>query len=316
MDGPVPESVLEAVHLLEETTRRSPRFARGWVSLAEANEFARELDKARPPERLAVARAAAERAIDIDPNLPEAWTLLASLRFYREFDLAAAEMAIRRAIRLNPRGTLAQRRYLDLLRIQGRTGEGLAHAASAMSLDPVSVTLRVRRAMLLYDSGRFHEASEEAARAAALNPTMQQPLHSMALWVQGASEQQMGRLNKAERIFRTALAHEPNDTWNGPSLGYLMAITGRRAEAEAIAGGLLRRSQEGKALHSHLALIYVGLGRDADAIQLLEADYQAREPGVLFARIEKRFERLRSDRRFVAFLQSIERTYQPRGGQA
>jgi tetratricopeptide (TPR) repeat protein len=182
-----------------------------------------------------------------------------------------------------------------------------------MSLDPLSVTLRVRRAMLLYDSGRFHEAAEEAAGAAALNPAMQQPLHSMALWVQGASQQQMGRLQQAEKIFRTALAHEPNDTWNGPSLGYLLAITGRRTEAEAVADGLVRRAQEGKALHSHLALIYVGLGRDAEAIELLEAGYHAREPGVLFARIEKRFERLRSDGRFLAFLERIERTYLPRG---
>jgi predicted Zn-dependent protease len=256
------------------------------------------------------------RAIEIDPNLPEAWTLLASLQFYREFDLAAAEAACRRAIQFNPRDTLAQRRYLDLLRIQGRTAEGLSHAARAMSLDPLSVTLRVRRAMLLYDSGRFHEAAEEAAGAAALNPAMQQPLHSMALWVQGASQQQMGRLQQAEKIFRTALAHEPNDTWNGPSLGYLLAITGRRTEAEAVADGLVRRAQEGKALHSHLALIYVGLGRDAEAIELLEAGYHAREPGVLFARIEKRFERLRSDRRFLAFLERIERTYRPRGQKA
>ena len=87
MDGPVPESVLEAVRSLEESTRRSPRFARGWVSLAEANEFGWELDKARPAKRLA-ARAAVERAIQMDTNLPEAWTLLASLQFYREFDFA------------------------------------------------------------------------------------------------------------------------------------------------------------------------------------------------------------------------------------
>jgi tetratricopeptide (TPR) repeat protein len=312
MDGPVPASVLEAVRLLEDATRRNPRFTRGWVSLAEANEFAWELDKARPAHRLSAAKAALERAIQLDPKLPEAWTLLASLRFYRDFDLAGAEEACRRAIELNPRDTLAQRRYLDLLRIQGRTGEGLSYATMAMSLDPVSITLRVRRAMLLYDSGRFHEAAEEAARAAALNSTAQQPLHSMALWVQGASQQQMGRLNRAEQLFRTALASEPNDTWNGPSLGYLLAMTGRKAEAEIIAEGLARRLKEGKGLHSQLALVYVGLGRDAEAIQLLEDGYGAREPGVLFARIEKRFERMRSDARFLAFLDSIERTFRPR----
>lgn len=309
VDGPVPGSVLEAVRLFEETTRRSPGFARGWASLAEANEFAWELDKDRPASRLSTAKMAAQKAVEIDPTLPEAWTILASLLFYREFDLAAAEAACRRAIELNPRDTLAHRRYLDLLRIQGRTEEGLSHAAKAMSLDPLAVTLRVRRALLLYDAGRFHEAAREAEGAGALNPTMQQPLHSMTLWVQGASQQQMGRLDEAERLFRAALEREPNDTWNGPALGYLLAITGRRAEAESIAEGLARRMKEGKVLHSNLAVVYAGLGRDAEAIQMLEDGFRERDPGVLFAGIERRFERLRSDGRFLAFVRMVEGTF-------
>ncbi|MDX1978833.1 MAG: hypothetical protein SFV51_01090 [Bryobacteraceae bacterium] len=309
IDGGVPASVIESVRLLEDVTRRSPRFARGWASLAEANEFAWELDKNRPVKRLLTAREAARRAVELDPRLPEAWTVLASLHFYREFDLAAAEAACRRAIELNPRDTLAHRRYLDLLRIQGRTAEGLSHAAAAMRLDPVSVTLRVRRAMLLYDSARYHEAAEEAARAAALNPTRQQPLHSMAQWVQAASHQQMGRFDRAEELFRAALRDEPNDTWNGPSLGYLLAVTGRKAEAESIAAGLAKRMREGKSLHSNLALVYAGLGRDAEAMRLLDDGFRERDAGVLYARIDKRFERLRSTGRFLTFQEQVERTY-------
>lgn len=312
MDGPVPESVLEAVRLLEEVTQKAPGFAKGWVGFAEANEFAWELDKARDPERIKTANAALQRAIQLDPKLPEAWNLAASLRFYRDFDLTSAEAACRRAIELNPRDTLAQRRYLDLLRIQGRVDEALSHATASMAVDPLSVTLRVRRSMLLYDSGSYHEAAEEASRAAALNPTRQQPLHSMAVWVQAVSQQQMGRLDRAETLFRSALEFEPNDTWNGPSLAYLLAITGRRAEAEAIAAHLARRLAAGKGLHSNLALVYVGLGRDTEAIQLLEDGYQARETGVLYARIDKRFESLRSNARFAGFLSRIEQTYRPR----
>jgi len=313
VDGDVPESVLQAVHFFEETVRRNPRFAPGWASLAEANEFAWELDKLRPASRLTAARTAAKKAVEIDPKLPDAWNILASLHFYRDFDLAAAEAACLRAIDLNPRDTLAHRRYLDLLRIQGRTGEGLSHATKAMSLNPIAVTLRLRRALSLYDSGRFHEAVQESVRAGALNPTMQQPLHSMALWIEGASHQQMGRFQQAEQLFRAALAHEPNDTWNGPALGYLLAITGRRAEAESIAGVLASRLREGKALQSHLALVYAGLGRDAEAIQLLEDGFRQRDPGVLFAAIDPRFERLRSNGRFLAFLHSVKGTVESKG---
>lgn len=312
LDGSTPPSVLQAVQLFEEAVRRSPQFAPGWASLAEANEFAWELDTTRPASRLAAARTAARKAVQLDPNLPDAWNILASLHFYRDFDLAAAESACRRAIHLNPRDTLAHRRYLDLLRIQGRTEEGLAHATRAMSLNPIAVTLRLRRAMLLYDAGRFHEAVQDAVGATALNPTGQQPLHSMELWIQGASHQQMGRFHQAEQLYRAALIHEPNDTWNGPALGYLLAITGRRAEAESIAEALATRMREGKSLHSQLALVYAGLGRDAEAIQLLEDGFRRRDPGVLFAPIDKRFERLRSNSRFLAFLNVVNGTVENR----
>jgi hypothetical protein len=89
------------------------------------------------------------------------------------------------------------RRHLDLLRIQGRAAEGLSHASVAMSLDPVPITLRVRRAMQICDVGRFHEAAAEAAGASALDSTKQQPLHSMAVWVEAVSHQQVGRLPKS-----------------------------------------------------------------------------------------------------------------------
>lgn len=305
IDGAVPANVVTAAELFERATRRSPRFAPAWVGLAEANEFAWELDPSRPARRLAAARHAAEQAVALDAKSPEAWNLMASLRFYREFNLPAAEQACQRAIELNPRDTLAQRRYLDLLRIQGRTAEGIAQATLALRQEPLAVTLRIRRAMLLYDTGRWQEAAAEARRAAELNPGRQQPLHGMALWVQGASAQQMGQFGEAERLYRAGLAEEENDTWNGPALGYLLAITGRRAEAERIAAGLARRMEAGKVLHSKLALVYAGLGRHAEAVRLLEQGYAARDPGVLFARIEKRFERLRSDGRFVDFLRRL-----------
>ena len=88
-DGPterVPDTVLEAVQLFRAVTRRTPSFAKGWTGLAEAAEWEYELRGNQPPERLAEAKAAALQAVQLDAADAEAWTVLTSISFFREWE--------------------------------------------------------------------------------------------------------------------------------------------------------------------------------------------------------------------------------------
>ena len=307
----VPQTVFESVQLFEEVTRSNPGFAKGWVGLAEASEWLYEIDRNRPPERLIAAKAAALRAVDLDPNLPEAWTILTSVLFFREWDIPAAEAAARRALELNPRDTLAQQRYVDLLRLQGRIEEAAREVASAASLQPSVPSLRNRKALLLLESGECEGAISEAKAAEALNPSRQQMAYTQSLWIQAVAHQRQGRLDPAEAIFRQAIDHQPHDLWSEPSLGHLLAATGRKAEATRILAELRRQLGLGRPRQTAIALVYMGLGEFDDAITWLERGFIARDSAVLFASLDWRFAPLRSKPRFEALLARIRRTSTP-----
>jgi tetratricopeptide (TPR) repeat protein len=303
----VPQSVLESIRLFEEVTRRSPRFAKAWVGLAEANEWAYELDRLRAPDRLSKARAAVRRAIEIEPNLPEAWTMLTSILFFREWDLPGAESAARRAIELNPRDASAQQRYADLLRVQGRVDEAASAIAHAVGLQPAAANLRARKALMLYESRKWEQALKEAESAEAINVSKQMTAYTVSLWIQGLSHERLGHMTRAEQVYRKALAHEPHDAWNEPALASLLARTGRREEAERLLEDLRGHLALGRMQHKALAVVHLALGRRDEALAALERGFRDRDPGVLFAGLDPQFDPIRDEPRFKALQARIRR---------
>jgi tetratricopeptide (TPR) repeat protein len=307
----VPPTVIESVRLFEEVTRAEPSFARGWVGLAEANEWLYEIDRNRPPERLIAAKAAALRAVDIDPGLPEAWTILTSVLFFREWDIPGAEAACRRALDLNPRDTRAQEQYVDLLRMRGRADQAAREVHRAASLLPSAPNLRNRKALLLLDAGQWEEAIREGITAEAINPGKQQMAYTRSLWIQAAGHQQLGRVKEAEALYRRAIDHQPHDPWSEPSLAHLLAVTGREAEALEILAELRRQLDLGRSQHKAIALVYIGLRRFDEAIHWLERGFIERDEAILFTSLDWRFEPLRSKPRYEALLARIRQTSTP-----
>jgi tetratricopeptide (TPR) repeat protein len=299
----LPASVVEAVRLFGEVTARSPRFAKGWMGLAEASEWEYELRGNQPAERLATAKAAAERAIELDPNLTEGWTLLTSILFYREWNFPAAEKACRRAIELDPRNTIARQRYIDLLRAQGRIEEARFEANTATRLQPTIAAFQVRKAVMLYEADKCDEAFPAAVAAADL--TNQMPVYPMTLWVQGLCFEQGRQFDQAERMFRAALAYQPHDPWNEPALGHLVGVSGRHAEAEAILSELRGQLARGRLTHGAMALVYTGLGKNMDALASLDRAWAERDDSVLFIAMDPRLRPLHSEARFQTIVAGI-----------
>lgn len=301
----IPDSVLQSVRLFTEVTQRSPRFAKGWVGLAEAAEWEYELRGNKPAERLALAKSAVRKAIDLEPDLTQAWTLLTSILFFREWDVPGAEAACRRAIELDPRNTSARQRHVEVLRVQGRMKEAQFEIDRAIQLQPAAAGLRLRKALMLYQSGDVDAAAREAETAAKLTNLM--PVYPMALWVQGLCLQQKGRLSEAEAIFRTGLAHQPHDPWNEPALGHLYAMSGRSADAEGILAELQSQLRRGRMTHVLSALVYTALGRHDDALAALEQAWTDRDDSIMSIALDPRFRPLHSKTRFKAIVERLRR---------
>jgi tetratricopeptide (TPR) repeat protein len=286
--GDLPPTVLQSISSFENLTRRAPHYVKAWIGLAEAQEWAYELDKHHPRARLEAARAAAERAATLSPNIAEAHSRLAAIYFYSYGDLERAEQESLRTIELNPRDIRAQARYVDLLRIQGQLDHALSVVNRALTVEPASARLWSQQALVLYDLDRLPEAMASADHALGLNPGNQMNQLAIAYWIRGLCLQQQGILDRAEAEFRKGLAIAPQDDRNQPSLGYVLARQGRTEQAREVLAALRHQHARGKPVSYGIALLHAGLGDTVEAARWLERSAANGETSHRFLPLDKR----------------------------
>ena len=159
----------------ERSFRRSialdPAFALGYGGLADALLLQTEYSGAPLELTLRKAAAAADKAVELDPNLAEAWTSSAGIATVRlQFD--RAEIMYRRAIELNPNYALVRHWYgIMLAEDLFRTDEALAQLQRGVEVDPLSAPMRDALGIGLYQKGRFEEAAEACRQSIAIDPT-------------------------------------------------------------------------------------------------------------------------------------------------
>ena len=177
-----------AIQYFEQAIAKDANYAIAYAGIADVLlSVDRNMGAAAPPTTFARAKAAAERAVELDPMLSEGQSALASIRA-REYAWQDAERGFRRAIELNSNNALA---HLELgaavLVHHDRFEEGLDEVGRAAALDPLSpyVNTEFGRALLL--AGRFSEAVDQLSKAIALDPDRTAPytLTGRALYLQG-----------------------------------------------------------------------------------------------------------------------------------
>ena len=116
------------------------------------------------------ARAAAKKALELDPNLAEARTSLGLVTYIFDWDWAGAEREFREAIRLNPSYSVAHHVYAMLLMTLGRRDESVTEAQRALDVDPLSLPINSILGSMLGGAGRLDEAIERYKRTLELSP--------------------------------------------------------------------------------------------------------------------------------------------------
>jgi serine/threonine protein kinase/Tfp pilus assembly protein PilF len=272
-----------------------PAFAPAWTGLGDTYHVLSALATLPAADAYPRTRAAAERALQIDPDLPEAHVSLATAlsSYYWDFDGAADH--IRRAIALNPSYATAHNLYGEYLRYRGRFDEALAESRQAEALDPLAPVHQLDTGIVLYLARRYDEAIAQYRRLLALHPDHRYAYFPLALaYIQ--AEQYENAL--------TAL----DDAGDGGRLrvqqhtlrGYIRGLTGRDADARQELAALRILSRDQHVSPWHFAVIHLGLGEDDRALDLLEDAYRLRAWQVRLLPVEPMFDRLRTHPRFRA----------------
>ena len=221
------DGVQKAISEFQQAIERDPNFALGYVGLADSYGLLEEYAGTPTSETLPKARAAVDRALQIDDSLAEAHTSLAFIH-QKQWRWAESEREFKRAIALNPNYPTTHHWFSIYFRIKRQFDESLRHIKRAQELDPLSPVISSNVAQIYFIKGDVDAAIGQWEKTIELNPNYPGG-HSnlgMARVIQGRHEEGIALIEKAVMLSGRA----GNDLGD---LGYSYAVAGRRSEASA-----------------------------------------------------------------------------------
>jgi eukaryotic-like serine/threonine-protein kinase len=297
---PSDENLKKAIAQFEQAVTLNPNFAPAFSGLSDAylwagyNEGVLTATQARPK-----AKAAAEKAIQLDDHSAEAHTSFAVFKLFYEYDWAGCEREFRRAFALNPNYAFAHDQFGLALAFQGRLDEAIAEGKRAAELDPLSPQIPIDNSMALMFQGRYPAAKEQARRASELDPAFFFPP-----MVYGWVDIEAGKLTDAIPSLKKAKALE-SPAFVTAYLAYAYGASGDRAHAMVELEDLKKMSPHGEVLPFNLALVHLGLGDRQRAIDGLERAYASDSQFMGWLNKDRMFDPLRSEPRFVALMRKL-----------
>lgn len=269
----------EAIELAEAVTRQSPGYAPGWAVLAKASYRIARADRARFDEWISRSRAAAERAVALDPEQAKAWTLLGRIRLFIDWDLGGAESAYKKGIPLDLLDPEAVPEYFDLLRFRGKRQEAQAAVGALLGQASQSFSLRVQQAKLLLDMGRVDEAERLAETALAAG----KPAAWMYLVKARCAMRRQSRTQALEFLHRV-LELEPGHRGGLHLLGMEYARKGESGRAKEVLSRLESLPMKGTNVEYSMAVIWMMLGDCDQALRWLSEGLRYRDPAMVYFR--------------------------------
>ncbi|MGH7694168.1 MAG: protein kinase domain-containing protein [Gemmatimonadaceae bacterium] len=295
-----PEGLQNALDYFRQVLARDPANAAAYAGLAQYYSLLPFYANTQPSEQFAKAKTAALKALELDPYLPEAHGALAYVLAYGDWNWSGAEQEYRRALALQPSGADLHHFLSRLLAARGRINEAVAAAERSHALDPLSLVAHANIGIIAYFGRNYAEAHRRLAETLELDPKF-----STAIWGQGLVHEQLGQYAEAIAAFEKVIGMEGRGRNTLSSLGHVLAISGKRAEAEVILKELQGRGDSGPVNPYMQALVLVGLGRNDETLTMLERSYEARSALLSYLDRDPRFEPLRASPRFTALLQRM-----------
>jgi DNA-binding winged helix-turn-helix (wHTH) protein/tetratricopeptide (TPR) repeat protein len=293
------EWVVKSIEAFEQAIEIDTSFALAYTGIADAYFRLSNIHES-PREVLPKAKAAALRAVEIDPDLAEAHSSLGLLRVYYDHDWAGAELEFNRALELNPDLVSAHQRFATYLQYMGRFEESDAEYKQALELDPFSLQININLATNHYLKGELDTAIALLKKTLELEPDYM-PTH----FVLGNAYIQKGNWKEALSEFELIYKMDQEAHITLGFMGYVHAMAGRRAEAEN-----LRNVLQDISLRTYVSpyanmIICVGLGQNDKALELLEQLYEERNDWLVWLKVSPKLKSLHSDPRFQDLLRRI-----------
>lgn len=291
------KGVRQALASFEQAVERDPKFSLAYVGIAEAHSILGVLGAAAPNDTFPQARRAVDRALEIAPELGEAYASLGHIKVQYEHDWSGAESAYRRAIELNPTYARAPQWFALLLAIQGRFEESIVQLRKAQALEPAWPGYGALIGMVLIYERRYAEAIEQLQLTLEMDPEF--PTTNTYL---AAAYLRRGDYDKAMDHLGRVKSPAPG------SFGYvgqIYALSGRRAEALLEVERLVALSKQSYVPAYDIATIYAALGEVDQTFDWLVRAFEERSTLVGWLPWDPVFDGIRTDARYAPLVERL-----------
>src|SRR5438128_2420356 len=262
----------------------------GWVYLSPSDSFPK-------------AKAAARKALELDDTLAEAHAALAYATFF-DWDWPSAEREFKRAIELNPNSAVSHDRYAECLKTRLRFNESIAEAQRAQELDPLSPEIVAQLGTVYLFMQRYDDSIAQYQKALELNPNLP-VVRTLRSWAYAMKHMYPLALAEYDKIPDQDKAVGAENQVVATGLGWVYAVSGRRADALKIAQQFRDLSSHAYVDFYQVAGIYAGLGDKDEAFRLLEKGYAQHSAIMPWLAADIFWYGMRSDPRYADLLRRL-----------
>ena len=289
-----------AIQEFRQTIKFQPDWAPAWAELAETLASGANFAVVRSAKAMEEARAAAERAIQLQPDLARGHSALAFILSLDYKEWPKADAAFRNALRLDNNDARTHHRFATNLRKRGLFEQAEEQIKSALQLAPGDARSGGELALLYFTAGRlkeFHDQAEDQARL--------YPQDSMTILYQARSRAIRGRIDDARRLLDQSKTLDGNPATILIERGLLEAIAGNREKARVYANQVEQEAQENPTDGLMLAGVYARIGERDKAFRVIERAFQAQDTSLLSLATSPLVEPLRRDPRFLLWTRRL-----------
>jgi TolB-like protein/tetratricopeptide (TPR) repeat protein len=281
-----------------ELTQTAPGYARPYCGIARGYCWLALHGAYRSADLVVHARAAAERAVELDPEMAESISALACVQAL-EWNWSGAENTFSQVIESGGHATNS-RQYAMLLSVLGRFDEAWMYLEAAQQIDPFSYLQKVACVKFFYVSRRYEEALQHFSE-----PLRYGPLPSEAQLYLALIHAQLGKQDEAKRLVllvqRNAGAQLSLKSW----IAEILARCGESGAAKSIVDEFKLLSPATLLSRFRQALLSIALDDQEGALSLLSKAYEEKEAELPYLAVDPRFDPIRQTSRFNEIVEGI-----------
>ncbi len=293
--------ILRAIECYRQAIALDPKFALAYARIAEAYNQMPSYPYCSPKEAFPQAKAAAMKALEIDPTLPEAHTALANLLVAYDWDWAGAEREFKKAIELDSNSSAPHFRYGQMyLSPLGRSTEAIAELKRALAGEPLDLTMGAILSSTYYAARQYDLALDQAKKTHDLEPNF-----VLGIWILCEAYLGNGMYAEAIALSEGQLKVDSTNQSSLQNAGYAYAKTGRKRDAEEMIRRLKELAKTRYVMSYTLATMYAALGEKDLAFSELEHAFNEHDWNLHKLNVDPFLDPLRSDPRFAALQKRV-----------